>query len=324
MPESLKTFLNYIFDGSLGVRMFFVISGFIITVLLFGEIKTKGRIDFVKFYWRRCLRIFPPFYFYVLVLFLLKEMGYVVIENRDIVFAMLYLQNFRFYESNWLLSHSWSLAVEEQFYLIYPWLLYRFRLKAFTFLNLVLIVLLGAFMRSVNYKFPGYANYVLAPFFMQFDFLFMGCFLGYAYAHHYEKLSQWVSLVKPHWILFMVGIGYFFTLMEFHPVYDIFFVPTTGIVIGLVTSMILIYFIFNPGNLFGRILNTTFFDFFGRLSYSWYIWQQLFLSSNFLLSPKIKWIGLYPQNLFLSFFAALFSFFVVEKPFLKIKEKFSI
>ena len=103
--------------GDLGVRTFFVISGFLITTLLLRERAKTGRISIAGFYLRRCFRIFPAFYVYLGVMVLAAAIGWIDVPRTDFAFAATYTMNFHPHRA-WYVGHLWSLAVEEQFYLL--------------------------------------------------------------------------------------------------------------------------------------------------------------------------------------------------------------
>jgi peptidoglycan/LPS O-acetylase OafA/YrhL len=125
-------------NGNLGVNFFFVLSGFLITYLLIGEKIINGQIG-VKFFWiRRILRIWPLFFICVLFGFavfpVLKQMfGKVINDKPDLFYYLTFTNNFDFLNKgipyNTMLSVLWSVAVEEQFYLIWPIIIYIFPLK---------------------------------------------------------------------------------------------------------------------------------------------------------------------------------------------------
>src|SRR5712692_903449 len=73
--------------GALGVRVFFVISGFLITNLLLSELEAKQTIHLPRFYFRRTLRIFVPYYFFLLVMILLQALGWVRLTSKDFLHA---------------------------------------------------------------------------------------------------------------------------------------------------------------------------------------------------------------------------------------------
>ncbi|MGH9888077.1 MAG: acyltransferase family protein, partial [bacterium] len=105
--------------GDIGVRAFFVLSGFLITTLLLRERARDGTISLRGFYLRRALRIFPAFYAYLAVLIVLRAAGTIAPSNSDLAFAGTYTMNFHA-ERAWQVGHLWSLSVEEQFYLAWP------------------------------------------------------------------------------------------------------------------------------------------------------------------------------------------------------------
>jgi peptidoglycan/LPS O-acetylase OafA/YrhL len=111
--------------GQFGVSIFFFLSGFLITTLLRMENDKYGTISLRKFYWRRVLRIFPPFYITVLFILLLVASGVVngQIELKPILAASFYAGNYWAIFKGFQLpgfSPFWSLAVEEHFYLLFP------------------------------------------------------------------------------------------------------------------------------------------------------------------------------------------------------------
>ncbi|RLP24649.1 acyltransferase [Mesorhizobium sp. YM1C-6-2] len=108
--------------GFLGVDLFFVLSGFLITRLLRAEVAATGRIDVLRFYWRRALRLWPP----LLAMLVLYACCVPLIADtdwqRDVLLAMFYLTDYSypFWGEPELLRHTWSLSVEEHFYLVWP------------------------------------------------------------------------------------------------------------------------------------------------------------------------------------------------------------
>lgn len=108
--------------GYLGVDIFFVLSGFLITSILLGE-KRGGDFSFRRFYLKRTLRIFPIFYFSLMACWLLFPL-----PDGELWANALYVSNYYYAvaEHQSPLRHTWSLAVEEQFYLLWPLLIYFF------------------------------------------------------------------------------------------------------------------------------------------------------------------------------------------------------
>src|SRR5690606_11080924 len=116
VSKPVHNFLETFVYAQLGVKIFFVLSGFLITTLLIKEYQKNGRISLKAFYIRRLLRIFPVFYLYLFVLLLVNYLLQLNLSWQNFAGAALYLNNFSFFAGTWLTGHSRSLAVEEQFY----------------------------------------------------------------------------------------------------------------------------------------------------------------------------------------------------------------
>lgn len=107
--------------ASLGVQIFFVISGYLITTLILDEERTTGKISLNLFYARRTIRIFPPLYLFLLCLTIGLWTGMIELPRYNLLFAATYMMNFvPSGTGTWVTGHLWSLSAEEQFYLVWP------------------------------------------------------------------------------------------------------------------------------------------------------------------------------------------------------------
>lgn len=120
------------FLGAAGVDIFFYLSGFLITCLLVDKgllraPENRGRCKKIMFfYWRRMLRIFPLYYLVLLLIFLLVKSDEQTLFRNYFVYFLGYVPNWAMYKAQfwpYMTSHFWSLGVEEQYYLVWPWLL---------------------------------------------------------------------------------------------------------------------------------------------------------------------------------------------------------
>lgn len=322
-PREIKILLKPFANGEIGVRIFFVISGFLITWLLLKEKEKTGKINLRKFYLRRLLRIFPVFYFYVLVVWLTGKILGNEVEPEILFVSAVYLQNFSLAGSHWLLAHSWSLAVEEQFYLIWPWISKKTN-KLLPIAVIALVFLIGAFARVVAYKYPSLSNFLLLPFLQHADFLFSGCMLAFMRFNNNKRLDGLIKRISS--LVVVVGLFLVFVLGHYEgdPYLDRFFLPISG-------TYMSIYFMFLIGwttsdhhniNLIVRLLNLKIVDKIGILSYSLYVWQQFFLVPSYNTYSSYWWTK-FPQNLFLLCIAVFISYNLIEKPFLTLKKRFS-
>lgn len=139
------TFANrFAAAGWIGVDLFFVLSGFLITAILWDARRRPGY--YRNFFARRALRIFPPYYMLLVLVFVVLPLRSDLPAQlqSDWWAYFLYLGNFALASGGWqlfLIDITWSLSIEEQFYLIWPWLVHAFTLKRMIFTCLLLIVL---------------------------------------------------------------------------------------------------------------------------------------------------------------------------------------
>ena len=152
---------EYLGFGWTGVQLFFVLSGFLITgILLDMRASLPSKDYFSKFYGRRFLRIFPLYYFYLLVMWVVTSWlysqayrrNYMKLFQEQLPFALAYVYNFFYgsssFEHHKFVEHFWSLSVEEQFYIFWPLLLFLIPKKHLKKIFLALIVL-GPALRFV-------------------------------------------------------------------------------------------------------------------------------------------------------------------------------
>ena len=178
-PPKVGKFLDTYFDGSLGVRFFFVISGFLITYLLLKEHAQTGKLSLQNFYARRALRILPVYFVYLAVVFALQLLTPYHQPGITWVGNLTFTTNFL--PTNWTTAHLWSLAVEEQFYLLWPLILTLAGPQNLRrVLSLLCVPIIAApVCRAISY-FPMQPA-VIRPFFQsysffyQFDSLAVGC-----------------------------------------------------------------------------------------------------------------------------------------------------
>lgn len=178
-------------------------------------------------------------------------------------------------------------------------------------------------MRALSYKYPAVANFVLAPFFMHSDFLFSGCVIAFLLFYKADVVVSRIKKTPPLFVYFSILLLWFFTKFEYHPVYDKIFIPVSGTIINASICFLLLYFIVREETWGFKFLNLPYIAFIGKLSYSLYVWQQLFLVPNYYGISDFWWTQ-FPQNVCLIFVAALLSYQLVEKPFLKLKERFAL
>ncbi len=327
IPPIIRDLLGFAGFGTIGVRLFFLLSGFLITHVLVLEYEKNKFINIKSFFIRRILRIFPCFYVYLIALFLLKSASIIEIETNALLFSLFYVQNLNVFQkshaftTSWLVKHSWSLSVEEQFYLFYPFFFARIKklIKYNGILFLLISCLFCTFFRALNYSFPDISRYVGGPFLMHIDFLLWGCVIRLLYKKYSKKIITHVSPFKNLLLILSLILSAYASRIEY---YNGINIMICGVLILLSNAYFLLYFLLFPNSTIGIMFENSYFGFIGKLSYSLYVWQQLFLgSSNLWL--KYHFMTYAPINILCIFAFAVFSYYIVEKPFLRLKTRFS-
>jgi peptidoglycan/LPS O-acetylase OafA/YrhL len=297
----------------LGVVVFFVISGFLITRLLLSEYEKRGSVSLKLFYARRALRLFPAAYTFIACLCLLWVAGAVHLRPADLWHAATYTMNYLPGRS-WQVGHLWSLSVEEQFYLIWPCAFILFRPRRAGWIAAG-VILFGPVARSAGWLFLRATPYYdLELFPMVADTLAMGCLMA--------KISGWLEtkdwylrLFHPAFSLGLVALVLLINRYLGHTVVSVF-----GTSILNASLAVLIHrSVYCSRDWMGRFLNWKPVAFIGLLSYSLYIWQQLFLNRN-----SAAWVNTFPQNLCFAIAVALGSYFLLEKPFLRLRSRLRV
>jgi peptidoglycan/LPS O-acetylase OafA/YrhL len=294
----------------LGVVVFFVISGFLITRLMLLEHAKNGRVSLRLFYERRALRLFPASYTFIACVCLLWFAGIVQLHARDIWHAVTYTVNF-LPDRTKPIGHLWSLSVEEQFYFIWPctFVLLGRRKAGWAAAG---AILLGPVARSCNWIFlRGTPYHDLEMFPMVADSIAMGCLLA--------KLSGWLE--EKNWYLrlfrpvYSIGLLALILLTNRYLGYTVVAVFGTSI-INACLAVLIHRCVYCSRDIVGQVLNWKPIAFVGVLSYSLYLWQQLFLNRE-----SSAWPNTFPQNLVFAVAAALASYFLLEKPLLDLRRR---
>jgi len=293
--------------AALGVDIFFVISGFLITSLLMKEFVKTGRISLKGFYIRRALRIFPAFYLFLMIQALLVHLDVVHIEPWEFLTAMTYTAN-SVVGAHWNLGHIWSLSVEEQFYLLWPAALSLTGLKGGARWALG-AVLVAPLLRSLNYFQHWPVNDGIFP--LRADFLAIGCLLALTRERLHAN-AIYHRLLSSRWFFLVPTAAY---LMRIYPGgRTLAFLLSLG---NVCLALTVDWTIINSEGAIGRFLNAKPLVYIGTLSYSIYLWQQFFVDRYGKLG-----LNTFPWNLLATLICAALSYHLVELPFLRLKDRF--
>lgn len=321
----MKERVLYFFSGSAGVNIFFAISGFLITHLILKEIAKYGSFNIKNFFFRRFIRLLPPILPFYLALVVFMELGYVRETYMGLAASVIYLYNFvPRAKVIWSaeLSHTWSLAVEEQFYLIWAFA-YRFlRSQHIMYLLIALLTACGMayyVLPELSVDVKGETFGLNEVFFVKrwiipaMGPILLGALFSILNQEKTERFRQLFQSSKMGWIAFLVLCSPFY-LPEF-------LMPLVRLFHAFGGVLILTWVYHNQESRAVRILEWRPFRYIGVISYGLYIWQGFFIRSTPLATPKI-WVHDLPFNLILTFIVAILSYELYEKHVLKLKKRY--
>lgn len=316
------------FKGGIGVQIFFILSGYLITTILMREYDATGKLDIKAFYCRRILRIFPAFYLLLFFLGGLDWMGAINISGTMFALAAAHLIDYGqaiilFFKipnpdmpDYWFIGHFWTLSMEEQFYWIWP-LSLLFLLRTRWYGVLVAVILAMPLIRLASYYlFPGLRGQLLLMLHSGSDAIFSGCLLAICLARH-PQFSR--KLLLASWaIVGMVVYIYFIDPMMVRATprgLGVVVWPT--IRIGMITLIIANVLLQERSVWYHQLLERPALVFLGRISYSVYLWQQIYLTPL-----NTTYLGKWPINLVAALVTGLLSYCYVELPFIRLKDKY--
>lgn len=289
--------------GNLGVRIFFVISGFIITHLLLQEKLKYGRINIRAFYVRRAFRILPPLIVFMGIVLAGTLAGHLQVPVTQYLLALLFLGNYGGVSNIWPIGHLWSLGVEEQFYLLWPAIL-AFALKhsrsACWFVLATLVV--APLWRGVCVV--GNDDVTPKGFIENSDALAMGAFGALTLTGELFARVRTILEAIP-----ASASGACALLFNCEPLPPLIKVMLLYPLIHLCVVALILRVIKNREDIGGRILSMRPLVFTGIISYSLYLYQQLVFNR-----PPLEILPKFPWSLALVFLVPAASHYLVELP----------
>ena len=306
-------------NGTHGVAVFFVISGYLITTLLLREFTTTHSISLRRFYFRRTLRIFPAYYAFLAVMGLLWAGHVLKFDLTSFVAAATYTWACNPHASSALLTHAWSLSIEELFYLLWPLCLLLLYPKRRTLHWTIGAILFFPALRVALYflapSLRGHEFYMVQGW---ADTMLVGCVL--ALARHRQDFEAWHRRALKGWVVVLLG----FVAFYISPLV-ILSLPkrAAGLYVNLInpslvaitTALIVLYLITRTQSTVARILNHRVLRHIGVISYSLYLWQQMFMTHQL----HFYWLGY-----IYVFLAAETSFWLIERPSLRLRQKLEV
>jgi peptidoglycan/LPS O-acetylase OafA/YrhL len=277
----------------LGVRVFFVISGYLITTLLLEEHEHTGGINLTKFYIRRAYRILPAVFAFLIVV---SVVYWRQLRWYDIAAAALYVANFDHLRP-WFLGHLWSLSVEEQFYFLWPGVLRKWYRHRTTILLTVAVLAPLYTTLAYFFKIPEAGHTFPAVM----DNLAAGCLLA-IFAPKIPKIKPVIFVIMAVVVVLVplqIQDSRMKTLALLFLLWPLLYLSIAGIILHVARTPY-------------TLLNFSAIVWLGKISYSVYLWQQLFS-----FGPTARpW-----YYLVVPFVLGAASYYFVEQPTLRLRDK---
>ena len=316
--------------GFVGVDIFFVLSGFLITSLLLEEWNQSGRISLRAFYARRALRLLPALAAMLLAFLIYGAFAHThrsfVLDIREAFTALLYSMNWA-----WafdlgritLLRHTWSLSIEEQFYFLWPAILIlmlRFA-KSSSILNFLFLGIFGSCLARflLPYGWAITPGRMLCGLDTRADSLLLGCAIGVILFAGLLPGAAWVATgLRRGSVISVIGLAFISWRFLF---FDPGMYNCGWILVSVFTAVILLAVATESGGLLRPVLEAEVLVCTGRFSYSLYLWHDPVIRATREHEDWSDWhkAAIYiPVTLLLAFG----SYYLVERPCLQLKRKF--
>lgn len=319
------------FGARIGVSAFFVLSGFLVTWLLIKEYSDYDSISLKGFYYRRTLRIFPAYFGFLFLVFFVETLQDFEKIKEFIVPSVFYYYNYYYPVTDHghpALGHLWSLCVEEQFYILWPFLFMLFARREY---RSVFILLVSIVLVCLMWRLYGYYELNLGPkwlyraFDSRFDNLAIGCFFAIVVANKRYGALLWrlVSQAKYFSVYFVILIASRMLGMYAEAYSYTFGFTVEAILIGLLMIQCIVFY----EQKYFKWLNSRLLLFIGTISYPMYLYHELAsgisdaiggrLASRFGLAigPYLTGIASFSLTIVMAFFSYKF----IEIPFLRLK-----
>jgi peptidoglycan/LPS O-acetylase OafA/YrhL len=299
--------------GPFGVEVFFVISGFIITTLLLNEERRNGSVSIKKFYIRRAFRIWPVAYAYLLVVGVLAWSHVISVAPHHFFYAGTFLMN-HVQKTNWFTGHFWSLAIEEQFYILWP-IVFLLTARRGRLICCCLILFVTPLLRTLAYLYePTVYRAMQCSLLFMGDAIVIGCLVALLSTElENSRIVRRIINLRCFFVIPVLSVV-MYTALKLLPA----FYFAGGKSIALLCIAATLWKAMHVRDSTFQFLNSKPLVKIGVFSYSLYIWQQVFLNPT-----STSFVNRLPLNLLLVCAAATSSYLWIEVPFLRLRPRFS-
>ncbi|RLA64169.1 MAG: hypothetical protein DRQ78_06280 [Epsilonproteobacteria bacterium] len=307
--------------ASQAVTMFFTLSGFLITYLLLLEKEKTSSISVKKFYLRRILRIWPLYYFYIILVLVIYGVYHINFDNTQLPFYIFLAANIPLilHVSLPYLAHLWSIGVEEQFYLFWPWFV---KFSTNNLLRNSIIFFLLFYIIKVIAWLIHYDILVTFLTVTRFNIMIIGAIGALLY---YKKHNIIRKLTTKRVQLFAWSIIGLTIINKFH--------ISSGFVDGEVMGFVIVFIILSQIERKNYIidLDNKLLNFIGKISFGIYVYHPIviFLSKNYLCKFSnggglLSYIVVYSLIFTITITISCVSYKYLEKPFIRMKDEYQI
>ncbi len=313
--------------GATGVLIFFVLSGFLITWLLLRELERTGEISIHNFYVRRTLRIFPAFYVFWVVCVVVAHVTHASFSWAEAIASFFYMGDYYTAihpsHAHQIMGITWSLGVEEKFYLLWPAIFLMLRKDLAKLLRVALFltgfIWLYRTLACIYLHLP--VDYLLYSFDSRFADILLGCSFALALKLGLLEPVLAAAVRVKAFPLWLTAVLVSLTILEHRMsvrLFYIFALPLSTVVV----AALLVQLIFKADARGYRWLEHPVLRFVGRISYSLYLYHIVVIRSVEHLFPHLRLRWAYSLMWIGSFIAAYMSYKIIEQPFLRLKSRF--
>ena len=314
-----ESFFDRIAAGTHGVNLFFAISGLLITSRLLEEWDASGHVSLKRFYVRRAFRILPPALLYLACVALLGVVGLLPVVWNEFVAATLFFRNYLPpilgpNGAGFFTSHYWSLGVEEHFYLFWPALLLLAGRRRALPVAIVVAILVAVWRHVEAWREIMLYNAIQPTYFARsdtrIDSIMWGVVAALALARPEVRafIERYLST-----IVYLAFVALYGAIAWRYGTRPTFWEAT-------IVPVLLVGTVLRPSSLLSRALEIPVLRWIGRLSYSLYLWEFFFVYYPGVPSTLGVW-QTFPLNVIAAVACATASYYLVERPLIRIGHK---
>jgi len=318
--SALQTTIDtFTVTGGIGVQIFFVISGFLITFLMLGEEKINGRVNLFFFYLRRVLRIWPLYYLVMILgIFVFPYFGGFFSFSGNKLMNLIFLNNMATSGTPSNVNVAWSVAIEEQFYLFWPLLFILFQNKKLLFFFCAVL-----FIQTSIYAIETSGSEAYSSTFGNLRYLMIGCWGAFFYSNYKERISA-SYLLKPSSFYLICFLGVFLLSASN---FSISYNYLAKWLLAIFYLYIVIYCVDKSTGEGGSI-----FSLLGKYTYGMYLYHPIILVASYNIVDKLGYdynkgdllkLIMAIVTLLATIGISILSYEYFEKPILKLKNKIS-